>query len=109
MEDSKSIDKDYEARKTLSLQAFEKGCVIFSSTSGKFYTPREFLDSGEQLKVLHSGVNSYTNWNLHYPKSAIGKKLEDLQKAQKDFDEFMTKMMTAFDLHPVNPGKGRKV
>ena len=93
--------KDYEARKKLAVRAFEKGTLIYSTASRKFYTPREFLDSNEKVVITKNGLDELCNCNLIYPKSAVERKLEDLQKAQQEFDRFMKKLMTAFELHPL--------
>jgi hypothetical protein len=96
--------KDYEARKKLAVRAFEKGTLIYSTASRKFYTPREFLDSNEKVVITKNGLDELCNCKLHYPKNAIEKKLEDLRNAQLEFDMFMKKVMTAFELHPLrNP------
>lgn len=96
-------DPDYEARKKLSVKAFESGCVICSK--GKFYTPREFLESDEKVTFMKSGMQEYSNCPLHYPKHAIERKLEDLRKAHKEFESFMQSLITAFELHPVKASK----
>ena len=45
------IEKDqfYEKRLKIAQEAFDSGCMIFASDSQKWYTPREFVNSGEQL------------------------------------------------------------
>jgi hypothetical protein len=102
---SKPEDPDYEARLKVALKAFDNGLVIFCTTTQKLYTPRTFVESGEKVIITKHGLDEYSNCVLHYPKDAIGRKLEDLHKAQKDFDSFMEMMMTAFDLHPVKAFK----
>jgi hypothetical protein len=92
---------DYEARLEVSLKAFESGCVIFSSTTKTFYTPRDFLDSDEKVIITKLGLDEHSNCILHHPKHAISRKIEDLQKAHKDFENFVQRMMTAFELHPI--------
>jgi hypothetical protein len=92
-------DPDYEARKKLSIKAFEAGCVICSN--GKFYTPRDFLESDVKVTFLKSGMQEYSNCPLHYPKHAIERKLEDVRKAQQELESFMQSLTTAFEFHPV--------
>jgi hypothetical protein len=100
---STETDADYEARKKLSVKAFEAGCVICSN--GKFYTPRAFLESGEKVTFMMSGTKKYSNCTLHYPKHAIERKLEDLKKVHLEFELFMQSLITAFELHPVKASK----
>lgn len=98
---------DYEARKKLSIKAFEAGCVICSN--GKFYTPRDFLESDVKVTFMTSGTQEYSNCALHYPKHAVQRKIEDLRKAQHEFESFIQSLTTAFDFHPVKqPNKKYK-
>jgi hypothetical protein len=99
----KLIDPDYEARKKLSVKAFEAGCVICSN--GKFYTPRDFLESDVKVTFMMSGMQEYSNCPLHYPKHAIERKLEDLRKAQQEFESFIQSLTTAFEFHPIKACK----
>jgi hypothetical protein len=92
-------DTDYEARKKVSVKAFESGCVI--CLNGKFYTPRAFLESDEKVTFMTSGTQEYSNCTLHYPRHAVERKLEDLRKAHKEFESFMQSLITAFELHPI--------
>ena len=92
-------DPDYEARKKLSIKAFETGCVICSQ--GKFYTPRAFLESDVKVTFFTSGMKEYSNCALHYPTHAIQRKLEDLKKAHLEFESFIQSLTTAFELHPI--------
>ena len=96
-------NKDSEAYKTkreIAIKAFNLGCVIFSHDTKKVYTPREFVDSDEVVRVQKLGVQTYNNFTLHYAKHAIAKKLEELRHAQEEFDKFMLKMLDAFQLNP---------
>ena len=100
-----STDPEYEARKKLALKAFQHGTLIFSTASQKFYTPRDFLASNEKVVITKNGLDELCNCTLIYPKSAVERKLEDLHKAQQEFDEFIKKLMTAFELHPLKSNK----
>lgn len=97
-------DKNSEAYKDklkLAMKAFEAGCIIYSHESRHWYTPREFMDCEEKVVFKQLGIERYTNFTLFYPQHAIKKKLEDLHRAEQEFDEFMRKMLTAFQLSPV--------
>ena len=94
-------DPNYEGRKKIALKAFNGGYMIFAQDSQRFYTPREFVNSSEKVVIKKIGLDEYMNCTLIDAKHAIGRKLEDLQKAQKEFDQFMNSMMNAFDLHPL--------
>ena len=96
-------DPDYEARKKVSVKAFESGCVI--CLNGKFYTPRAFLESDEKVTFMTSGTQEYSNCTLHYPRHAVERKLEDLRKAHKEFESFMQSLITAFELNPIKASK----
>lgn len=100
-DDLKNKDsKLYREKREFAMRAFNGGCVIYTHGSRKWYTPREFMDSDETIEVKTFGSQDYANVTLMYPKHAIEKRLEDLRKAQEDFDAFMVKMLTAFELNP---------
>jgi len=93
-------DEAYKARLEIAKQAFNSCCMI--SSGGSWYTPREFLDSDIKVEFMKVGMNTYTkNITMHHVNRAIGRKMEDLQKAQKDFDAFMVKILGAFELNPI--------
>ncbi|WP_316743401.1 hypothetical protein [Pedobacter antarcticus] len=92
--------EEYQNRKKLALEAYEKGCVIFSPQSQRFYTPREFIDSDEIVTYKMVGMSKFSNCGLMEPKYAIAKKLEVRNRAEIDFKDFMERMMKAFELHP---------
>lgn len=101
-------DKNSEAYKDklkLAMKAFEAGCIIYSHESKQWYTPREFMYCDERVVFKAMGMEKHTNFTLLYPEHAIKKKLEDLHRAEHEFDAFMQKMLTAFKMSPVN-GKG---
>jgi len=90
----------YKDKREIAIKAFNLGCVIFSHDTKKVYTPREFMESDEVVRVQKLGMQSYNNFTLHYAKYAIAKKLEELRHAQEEFDKFMLKMLDAFQLNP---------
>lgn len=90
----------YRARLKLAMEAHERGCIIFSHDTKKWYTPREFLDSEETVAYRKLGLNDYANHTLMYPKSAIEFHLEAIHTAEQQFQEFMKRMLTAFNINP---------
>jgi len=98
-------DLQYEARLKISKKAFEEGCVIRSSVTRTFYTPREFLDSDEKVEIKIYGMQEYSDFTLHYPANAINFKMEELAKSNQQFQDFMKKMLNAFELSPLDKKK----
>jgi hypothetical protein len=90
----------YKAKLALSIKAFEKGCFIHSKDTGKLYTPREFLESDEKIKIETYAQQDYSNMTLHYVDYLMKSKLAELRKAQQDYDEFMQKVVEGFSLTP---------
>lgn len=105
---SKSNDPMYDKRKQLAIKAFESGCVLFARDTQKWYTPKEFMASDEVIKSDTYALQEYTNIVLHYPKSAITWHQTKAQQSQKDFDEFLGRLLKAFDLHPIGKDKHNK-
>ncbi|WP_316780416.1 hypothetical protein [Pedobacter antarcticus] len=91
---------EYQHRKQLAMDAHRSGCVIFSPETQKYYTPREFLDSNEVVIYSMKGMVPGPNFELIKPKIAIRKKLEDLNKTESEFQEFLRRMMSAFEMAP---------
>jgi hypothetical protein len=105
-DDSRNKESEaYKAKVKVALKAFECGCLISCHDSGKMYTPREFMDSDEKVIIKQVDVYNMPNYTLMYPKHAIGRKLEELQEAQKEFESFIVRVLNAFDLEPVKPEK----
>ena len=94
------IEKDqfYKDRLKLAQQAFDSGCMLFSADTKKWYTPREFVNSGEQLIPSGAGLDTYRNVTRFYPKYAIEKMLQEKEEADRVFKEFMLKLVDAFDI-----------
>lgn len=92
--------EEYQKRKKLAIEAYEKGCVIFSPDTQRFYTPRDFIDSDEIVVYRTVGMDKYSNCGLMKPEHAISKKLEVLQNAETDFKDFMKRIINAFEMSP---------
>ncbi|WP_074590447.1 hypothetical protein [Pedobacter antarcticus] len=92
--------QEYQHRKQLAMKAHRSGCVIFSPETQKYYTPREFLDSNEVVKYIVREMVPATNFDLMKPKIAIKKKLEELNKTESEFQDFLRRMMSAFEMAP---------
>ncbi|RZK66137.1 MAG: hypothetical protein EOO85_27245 [Pedobacter sp.] len=58
--------------------------------------------------ITENGMDELCNCKLHYPKNASERKLEDLHRAQEEFDSFLKKVMTAFEL-PLKNDDNKKV
>lgn len=104
-------DKDsvaYKDKLKVAMDAFNSGCVIHSNDTGKWYTPREFMDSNERLVFTKVDFNEHINFTLIYPSHAIKRKLHDLQAAEQDFQSFMLKMLDAFQLSPIGEKKKKR-
>jgi hypothetical protein len=92
----------YKQKLEMAMSAFESGCLIYSHDTCKWLTPREFMESDERVVLKGDGLEKYTNFTLMYPKQAIERKLEDLHKAQSNFDAFMKKVLNAFTISPMD-------
>lgn len=108
-DDLKNKDSNaYKDKLALAMKAFEEGCFIFSCDSKKLYTPREFMECPERVTSTMYGLQEIHNMNLLYVDHLVKSKLEDLRKAQDDYDAFMKKVMNSFKLSPREPMKKRK-
>lgn len=96
---------DYHDRLKIAMEAYNKGCVIFSENTRKWYTPREFVDSDEKVIFKRVGLDNYSNFTNFYPAFAIKSKLEALHDAEQEFQDFMKKMLNAFELRPLDKKK----
>jgi hypothetical protein len=105
----KTEDKEYQQRLEIAMKAFEAGCVIRSNDTGKWYTPREFLESNEKVIYTRKGLEDFRNFSTFYPASAIKSRLDALHNAEQEFHEFMTKIVHAFDFSPKKKLKKRNI
>ena len=96
----------YKDKLKVALDAFNSGCVIHSNDTGKWYTPREFMDCDERVVFTKVDSSEQINFTLIYPNHAIKRKSHDLQDAEQDFQSFMLKMLDAFKLSPIK-GKNK--
>lgn len=99
LKDKKS--EAYKDKLAIAMKAFEAGCIIYSHESKQWYTPREFMDCDERVVFKAMGMEKHTNFTLLYPEHAIKKKLEDLHRAEQEFDAFVQRMLTAFQFSPL--------
>ena len=99
---------EYEKRLKIAMKAFEAGCVIFSMNTQKWYSPREFIESDEVVVFKMYGMEERHNFTLFYPKFAIQKKMEDLKKAELDFENYIDWIMNAFEFSPKQKNKVTK-
>lgn len=109
--DKDLLDKNseaYKAKLELAKKAFEKGCFIHCKDSGKLYSPREFMESNERIKSEMYAQQNYSNMTLHYVDYLLRTKLEQLNTAQQEYNEFMKKVVNAFELSPKQPLQKRK-
>jgi hypothetical protein len=98
----------YKQKLKLAMSAFESGCIIYSQDTCRWLTPREFMESDERVVLKGDGLEKYSNFTLIYPKQAIERNLEDLRRAQTDFDAIMKKVLTAFEISPMDPKTKRQ-
>lgn len=106
---SHNIKKDpyYEQRVEYAIKAHKNGCLIFSPQKKKLYTPREFVESGEEVSFSRPGLEDYINFTQLYPKMALEARIERVQKAQadlaaaeKELEDVIKKVLKAFKFIP---------
>jgi hypothetical protein len=98
-------DDQYELRCKIAKEAFESGCLIFV-TGDRWYTPREFVDSKVVVDIKKLDTREYyENVTKHTVKHAISHQLTKVRETEKQFEVFMNKVLTAFELHPIKKNK----
>ncbi|MES2830048.1 MAG: hypothetical protein V4687_17960 [Bacteroidota bacterium] len=99
-------EEHYKYRVEAAKNAFERRHLIWSRDNKRWYTPREFVESDEIIKFKFVGVQKiYENIDLFDIQFAIRSKVSGIKKAQEDFEAFMTKVFTAFELQPISKNK----
>ena len=101
-------DPMYEKRKELALIAFNSGCMIYASDTGKWYTPKEFVESDQVIDTKVYAMQEYSNIVLHYAKNALIVEQEKMRKKQIEYEAFMKRVLEAFELHPIGKDKQKK-
>lgn len=90
-------DGAYQLKKEFAIRAFNGGCMIYAD--GRWYTPREFMDSDFVLEQKQVGMQKYYNATLHHAQAAIERMQADLNKAHEEYQDFMKRVLTAFEMH----------
>jgi hypothetical protein len=97
-----NYDPHRAGRRKLAIEAFDDNCIIFSTTTKKFYTPVDFVESNEQVIYVTIGAEEHCNCKLHSVEFTAECKLSEFQEALNEYQTFMHKLTTAFSSHPSN-------
>jgi len=105
-------DAHYTARLKIAMTAYSSGSIIFSQDTNNLYTPREFLDSKEEVRYKKYGLEEYHNFTLLYPHTLITGLINEVDKAknqlieaEKKLHSTVLKLLNTFELHPKNKNK----
>jgi len=105
-------DAHYTARLKIAMTAYTSGSIIFSQDTKNIYTPREFLDSNEEVRYKEYGLKEYHNFTLLYPHTLITGLISEVDKAknqlidaEKKLHSTVLKLFKTFELRPKEKNK----
>nr|WP_199083049.1 hypothetical protein [Pedobacter sp. ASV19] len=107
MDKGKPKDAHYDKRVEIAIKAYKNGCFVFSIKSQKLYTPREYVESGEEVSYS-VGFDQYPDVTLLYPKKAfeaahekVVKAKHELMQSEINLQNVLQKIFVNYDLKPI--------
>ena len=96
--DRTSKEPEYAQKRAYAKEAYLTGCWIYSVDNDIWYTPEEFMASGERIRI-YRGQEEKGKYLIRDPKAGLKEKLEQLKKLQLEVDEYSRKLMNYFDFN----------
>ncbi|RQO65092.1 hypothetical protein DBR40_24790 [Pedobacter sp. KBW01] len=98
-------DSEYNAKRAIAKDAYNAGCIIYSTGSGKWYTPEEFMNTESEKVSIHRGKDDGRKFTIMTIKAGVQKKLEALKYAEADLQNFMGRMLAYSEIVPTRNKK----
>lgn len=97
-------DKWYTQRVEIAKKAFNQGYVIFSPATQKWYTPRAYVESNEEVTYRDPFGSSEKTPNivLHHPGNAIQAQSEKAEREQLKLTDLVKAINETFSFQIKN-------
>lgn len=89
-------DIGYQLKRAVARDAYHAGCWVYSVETGKWYTPEDFVQSAERVR-MHRNKPEEGQFKVMDPKAGIRTKLDKLNKMQMELEEFTKKVCDYYD------------
>jgi hypothetical protein len=89
-------DVGHQIKRAVAKDAYYAGCWVYSVTTGKWYTPEEFVESDEKIR-MHRNKPEEGLFKVMDPKAGIRTKLDKLNKMRIELEEFTRKVCDYYD------------
>lgn len=97
LKDKVANDPQYIQKRAQAKNAYLNDCWIYSNISEKWYTPEEFMASGENVQIFR-GKNNEKQFSIRDPRAGLEEMLHQMGKLQQQLEAHSKKMKDYFDL-----------
>ena len=99
----RSKDPEYNAKLVHAKDAHAAGCWVYSVKSKKLYTPREFMESNENVRI-YRGKEDEAIFRIVDPRGVLANMLTHIEEQTKEANELQKRIYDHYDV----VAKGRK-
>jgi hypothetical protein len=92
-------DPTYNAKLVHAKDAFAAGCWVYSMSTKKLYTPREFMDSNETVNIRR-GKEDENQFKIVDPRPWLQKKINDCVLLGEEIKELNQRIINYYDVSP---------
>jgi hypothetical protein len=83
---NRSKDPEYAAKRAHAKEAYLSDCWVYSVPNDKWYTPEEFMASGESVHI-YRGREDLKRFKVIDPNVGLNHKREQLKRLQQEIAE----------------------
>ena len=86
-------DPTWAAKRPYAKEAYLSNCWVYSNQTGKLYTPEEFMDCEESVKI-YRGQENTKQFRIIDPNAMMKHKEEQLLKLKYEIDNLYLRITT---------------
>jgi hypothetical protein len=90
-------DPYYNAKLVHAKDAHAAGCWVYSVSTKKLYTPREFMDSDEQVHI-HRGKEDAARFKIVDPRGMLASIIEDIKYRSAEAAELQKRIYDYYEV-----------
>jgi hypothetical protein len=88
---------EYNAKYAIARDAFLSNCMIYSTATGQWYTPEEFMKTDSEKISVHRGKDDADKFKVMDPRAGLKQKLGAAARAVQDLSAYIAKIDEYFD------------
>lgn len=90
-------DPEHTAKRAIAVDAYNSGCLIYSTATGKWYTPEKFMEADQERVSIHRGRDDAEKFKIMHPRACLKQKAAALRKAEEDLQYHLQMITENFD------------